>query len=38
MLLVDDLVGTGWTLTMAAQDLLAAGAAEVLPLTLGVEG
>ncbi len=38
VLLVDDLVGTGWTLTMAAQDLLAAGAAEVLPLTLGVEG
>jgi ATP-dependent DNA helicase RecQ len=38
VLLVDDLVGTGWTLTLAAQDLQAAGAAEVLPLTLGVEG
>ncbi len=38
VLLVDDLVGTGWTLTMAAQDLLGAGVAEVVPLTLGVEG
>ncbi len=38
VLLVDDLVGTGWTLTLAAQDLLAAGAEAVLPLTLGVEG
>jgi ATP-dependent DNA helicase RecQ len=35
VLLVDDLVGTGWTLTLAARDLRAAGADAVLPLTLG---
>ncbi len=34
VLLVDDLVGSGWTLTMAAHDLRAAGAAAVLPLAL----
>ena len=32
VLLVDDLVGTGWTLTIAAHALRAAGAARVLPL------
>ncbi|MCW2808839.1 MAG: ATP-dependent helicase RecQ [Marmoricola sp.] len=37
VLLVDDLMGTGWTLTMAARALRAAGASAVLPLTLGVE-
>ncbi|MCW2761700.1 MAG: ATP-dependent helicase RecQ [Marmoricola sp.] len=37
VLLVDDLVGTGWTLTMAARALRGAGAGAVLPLTLGVE-
>jgi len=37
VLLVDDLVATGWTLTMAARALRSAGAAAVLPLTLGVE-
>ncbi|MET0998807.1 MAG: DEAD/DEAH box helicase [Marmoricola sp.] len=37
VLLVDDLVGTGWTLTMATRALRAAGASAVLPLTLGVE-
>ena len=37
MLLVDDLVATGWTLTLAARALRAAGASAVLPLTLGVE-
>jgi ATP-dependent DNA helicase RecQ len=37
VLLVDDLVATGWTLTMAARALRAAGAGAVLPLTLGVE-
>jgi ATP-dependent DNA helicase RecQ len=37
VLLVDDLVTTGWTLTMAARALRSAGAAAVLPLTLGVE-
>ena len=37
VLLVDDLVSTGWTLTLAARSLRAAGASAVLPLTLGVE-
>jgi ATP-dependent DNA helicase RecQ len=34
LLLVDDLVVTGWTLTMAATQLRAAGAESVLPLVL----
>jgi ATP-dependent DNA helicase RecQ len=34
ILLVDDRVGTGWTLTMAARAIRAAGAAEVRPLVL----
>jgi ATP-dependent DNA helicase RecQ len=34
VLLVDDLVVTGWTLTLAARALRDAGAAEVRPLTL----
>ncbi len=34
VLLVDDLVVTGWTLTLAARDLRAAGATAVLPLAL----
>ncbi len=38
VLLVDDLVVTGWTLTSAARAIRAAGAAEVLPLALGVSG
>ena len=37
VLLVDDLVGTGWTLTLAARALRAAGVERVLPLTLGLE-
>ncbi len=37
VLLVDDLVSTGWTVTLAARALRAAGASAVLPLTLGVE-
>ncbi len=37
VLLVDDLVATGWTLTLAARALRTAGAGAVLPLTLGVE-
>ncbi len=37
VLLVDDLVGTGWTLTMAARALRAAGAGSVLPVALGTE-
>ncbi|MDF1604588.1 DEAD/DEAH box helicase [Nocardioides sp. YIM 152315] len=34
MLLVDDRVGTGWTLTLAARAVRSAGAAEVRPLVL----
>ncbi len=37
VLLVDDLLATGWTLTLAARALRTAGAGPVLPLTLGVE-
>ncbi len=37
VLLVDDLVATGWTVTLAARALRAAGAGAVLPLALGVE-
>jgi ATP-dependent DNA helicase RecQ len=36
VLLVDDQVATGWTLTLAANALLEAGATSVLPLTLAV--
>ena len=35
VLLLDDLVGTGWTLTVAARALRQAGATDVLPLALG---
>jgi ATP-dependent DNA helicase RecQ len=37
VLLVDDLVVTGWTLTLASRALHQAGASEVLPLTLAVQ-
>ncbi|WP_028650827.1 RecQ family ATP-dependent DNA helicase [Nocardioides halotolerans] len=37
VLLVDDQVVTGWTLTLAARALRAAGASAVLPLTLAVQ-
>jgi ATP-dependent DNA helicase RecQ len=37
VLLLDDLVGTGWTLTVASRALREAGATDVLPLTLGTE-
>ncbi|MFL6002758.1 MAG: helicase-related protein, partial [Nocardioides sp.] len=37
VLLVDDLVVTGWTLTLASRALRGAGASEVLPLTLAVQ-
>ncbi|QIG45299.1 DEAD/DEAH box helicase [Nocardioides anomalus] len=37
VLLVDDLVVTGWTLTLAARAIRRAGAADVLPLTLAVQ-
>jgi ATP-dependent DNA helicase RecQ len=38
VLLVDDLLVTGWSVTLAADALAAAGAAAVLPLTLAVSG
>ena len=37
VLLLDDLVASGWTVTVAARALRAAGASDVLPLTLGTE-
>jgi ATP-dependent DNA helicase RecQ len=37
VLLLDDLVVTGWTMTLAARALREAGASAVLPLALGVE-
>jgi len=37
VLLLDDLVVTGWTLTLAAQALRNAGATAVLPLALGTQ-
>ncbi len=36
VLLVDDLVATGWSLTLASDALIGAGAGAVLPLTLAV--
>ncbi|MDP3891145.1 RecQ family ATP-dependent DNA helicase [Nocardioides sp.] len=37
VLLLDDLVGTGWTITLAARAIRATGATGVLPLTLATE-
>jgi ATP-dependent DNA helicase RecQ len=37
ILLVDDRVGTGWTLTLAARAIRSAGAAEVRPLVLATQ-
>lgn len=37
VLLVDDLIVTGWTLTLAARSLRRAGAGSVHPLTLGTQ-
>jgi ATP-dependent DNA helicase RecQ len=37
VLLVDDLVGTGWTMALAARELRLAGAAEVLPFALALD-
>jgi ATP-dependent DNA helicase RecQ len=37
VLLVDDLVVTGWTITLAARALREAGATAVLPLALGLQ-
>ncbi|WP_018221507.1 DEAD/DEAH box helicase [Salinispora pacifica] len=38
VLLVDDFVDSGWTMTMVARELRRAGAPEVLPLALAVAG
>lgn len=38
ILLVDDVVHSRWTLTVAARALRLAGASEVLPLALGIDG
>ena len=38
VLLVDDVVDSGWTMTVAARAVRLAGAPEVLPLTLAVAG
>lgn len=38
VLLVDDQVSTGWTLTVAATEIRAAGASAVLPLALATQG
>jgi ATP-dependent DNA helicase RecQ len=37
VLLVDDVVNSGWTMTVAARELRLAGAAQVLPLALALE-
>jgi ATP-dependent DNA helicase RecQ len=37
VLLVDDVVGSGWTMTVAARELRRAGAATVLPLVLALD-
>ncbi|MBC3193261.1 ATP-dependent DNA helicase RecQ [Pseudonocardia sp. C8] len=38
VLLVDDLVDSGWTMTVAARAVRRAGATEVLPMTLAIAG
>jgi len=38
VLLVDDLVSSRWSLTVAARELRRAGAEAVLPLVLAVDG
>ncbi|MCF0097422.1 hypothetical protein B0E54_06298 [Micromonospora sp. MH99] len=38
VLLVDDLVDSGWTMTMVTRALRRAGASDVLPLALAVAG
>ncbi len=38
VLLVDDVVHSRWTLTVAARELRTAGASEVLPFALGIDG
>jgi ATP-dependent DNA helicase RecQ len=38
VLLVDDIVNSGWTMTVAARLLRQAGAPAVLPLALAVDG
>ncbi|HEX4727267.1 MAG TPA: DEAD/DEAH box helicase [Jatrophihabitans sp.] len=38
VLLVDDLLDTGWTMTVVGRLLKAAGAGQVMPFTLGISG
>ena len=38
ILLVDDLLDTGWTMTVVGRLLRAAGAGQVMPFTLGTSG
>ncbi|RAO27088.1 DNA helicase [Micromonospora noduli] len=38
VLLVDDLIDSGWTMTLVARALRRAGATDVLPLALAVAG
>ena len=38
VLLVDDVIDSGWTMTVAARAVRLAGAPAVLPLTLAVAG
>jgi ATP-dependent DNA helicase RecQ len=37
VLLLDDLVVSGWTMTLAARAIRSAGASAVLPLALGTQ-
>jgi len=38
VLLVDDLLDTGWTMTVVGRLLKAAGAGQVMPFVLGISG
>jgi ATP-dependent DNA helicase RecQ len=38
VLLVDDFVDSGWTMTLAARALRRAGAADVVPFALAITG
>jgi ATP-dependent DNA helicase RecQ len=38
VLLVDDLVDSGWTMALVARELLLAGAGAVLPFALALDG
>jgi ATP-dependent DNA helicase RecQ len=38
VLLVDDVINSGWTMTVAVRELRQAGARQVLPLALALDG